>query len=159
MAVNKKSLENLGKGKKFSSDNQPDNSGRKPSVLTYIKGSGLSLDDYRRLLTNLIWEYDHKELSAILKNKSNKIPMGLAIVLSALIDDQKTKSIANFEKFMDRIFGKPAQGLDIKTSGSMEIISMTMEERQKHIKALLEEARKRVKNAGNGNIEADNLSQ
>jgi hypothetical protein len=86
-----KNLVKDGEKTQFSSDNQPENRGRKPSVLSYIKGSGLSLDDYRRLLTNLIWEYDHKELSAILKDKNNKIPMGMTIVLGALLDDQKKK--------------------------------------------------------------------
>jgi hypothetical protein len=144
-----KNISKAGEKTQFSHDNQPENRGRKPSVLTYIKGSGLSLDDYRRLLTNLIWEYDHKELAAILKDKNNKIPMGLSIVLGALIADQKTKSIANFEKFMDRAFGKPTQGVDIRTSGSMEIISMTPEERQKYIKVLLEKAGKKIIKAEN----------
>jgi hypothetical protein len=149
MAVNKKSLENLAKGKKFSSDDQPENRGRKPSVLSYIKGSGLSLDDYRKLITNLIWEYDHEELSAILKDKNNKMPIGMTIVLGALIKDQEKKSIDNYEKFMDRCFGKPTQGVDIKTSGNLEIISMTPEKRKKRIADLIKEARTRAKKPEN----------
>jgi hypothetical protein len=143
MAVSEKSLENLKKGEatRFSHDNQPENPGRRPSVLTYIKGSGLSLDDYKRLLTNLIWEYDHKELAAILKDKNNSIPMGLTIVLGALIDDRNKKTITNFERFMDRAFGKPTQGVDIQTSGNLAVVSMTSEERQKRIEELLEESR------------------
>jgi hypothetical protein len=144
-----KNIVNAGKATQFSSDNQPENRGRKPSVLSYVKGSGLSLDDYRRLLTNLIWEYDRKELADILKDKNNKIPMGLTIVLGALIDDEKTKSITNFEKFMDRCFGKPTQGLEIAASGNIEVISMTSEERQKRIKELLEEARKKARKTEN----------
>jgi hypothetical protein len=143
MAVNRKSLENLKKGEatRFSHDNQPENPGRKPSVLGYIKGSGLSLDDYKRLLTNLIWEYDSKELAAILKNTNNKIPMGMTIVLGALIKDQERKSIDNYEKFMDRCFGKTTQGFDIKTSGNIEIAAMTREEKQKRVAELLKEAK------------------
>jgi hypothetical protein len=144
-----------GKKTQFSQDNQPPNRGRKPSILSYIKGSGLSLDDYRRLLTNLIWEYDSKELAELLKGKDSKVPMGLSIVLGALIDDQNTKSIANFEKFMDRIFGKPTQGVDIKTSGNLEIVSMTSEERKKRIEELLEAAKKRTKKPDHGPDKAD----
>jgi hypothetical protein len=141
-----RNLVNDGKKTRFSHDNQPANPGRKLSVLSYIKGSGLSLDDYKRLLTNLIWEYDHKELAAILKGKDNKIPMGLSIVLGALSDDLEKRSIANFEKFMERAFGKPTQGLDITASGNLEVINMSSGERQKRIKELLEETRKKAKN-------------
>jgi hypothetical protein len=155
MAVNKKSLENLAKGKKFSSDDQPENRGRRPSVLTYIKGSGLSLDDYRRLLMNLIWEYDHKELAAILKDKNNKIPMGMTIVLGALLNDREKKNIDNYEKFMDRCFGKSTQGVDIKTSGNLEIISMTPDERKKRIADLMKKARTRTKKPENEPDKAD----
>jgi hypothetical protein len=153
MAQGRKDIAQDGKATQFSSDNQPGNRGRRPSVLTYIKGSGLALDDYRKLLTNLIWEYDLKELSNLLKDKNNSIPMGLSIVLGALIDDQKNKSIANYEKFMNRVFGKSTQGIDLKTSGNMEIISeiisMTPEERKKRIEELMKEAKIRVKKTEN----------
>jgi hypothetical protein len=155
MAASKKSLENLAKGKKFSSDAQPENRGRRPSVLTYIKGSGLSLDDYRRLLMNLIWEYDHKELAALLKDKNNKIPMGMTIVLGALLNDQKKRSIDNYAKFMERCLGKPTQGVDIRTSGNLEIISMTPDERKKRIADLMKEAKTRAKKPKNEPGKAD----
>jgi hypothetical protein len=124
MANNKK-LAEVSKATQFSSNNQPENRGRKPSVLSYIKGSGLSLDDYRKLLTNLIWEYDHKELSAILKDKNNKIPIGMTIVLGALLEDQKKRNIDNYDKFMDRCFGKSKASIDLKAN--MDIGPDTLE--------------------------------
>jgi hypothetical protein len=125
MARGRKDIAQDGKATQFSSDNQPENQGRRPSVLTYIKGSGLSLDDYRKLLTNLIWEYDSKELSKLLKEKNNSIPIGLAIVLGAILDDLDHKSIANYEKLMDRVFGKSKTSIDLK--GSMDITPETLE--------------------------------
>jgi hypothetical protein len=109
MPRGRKDIAQDGEKTQFSSDNQPESRGRKPSVLSYIKGSGLSLDDYRKLITNLIWEYDHKELAALLKDKNNKIPMGMTIVLGALLHDQEKRNIDNYEKFMDRCFGKSTQ--------------------------------------------------
>jgi hypothetical protein len=155
MARGRKDIAQDGKATQFSSDNQPENQGRRTSVLTYIKGSGLALDDYRKLLTNLIWEYDLEELAAILKDEKNSIPMGLSIVLGALIDDQKNKTIANYEKFMDRVFGKPAQGIDLKTSGDMRIVSMTPKERRQRINELMKEAKTRTKKPENEPDKAD----
>jgi hypothetical protein len=103
--------ENLKKGKatQFSSDNQPPNRGRKPSVLSFIKASGLSISDIKRLLGSLIWEYDSKELAVLLKDKENPVPMGMALVLGALTEDMKNKNLANFERLMDRAYGRPTQ--------------------------------------------------
>jgi hypothetical protein len=84
-----------------------------------------------------------------LKDKNNKIPIGLSIILGALIKDQGRRSIDNYEKFMDRCFGKSTQSVDIKTSGNLEIISMTPEERRKRIDELLKDARERKKKAKN----------
>jgi len=109
MAVAKKSLDNLGKGKKFSSDNQPEKRGRRRSVLTTIREGGMSVTDIKKVIRNLIWEYDSKELAELLKNKELMIPMGMTLILGALVDDQKKNSIANFEKLMDRSDGKPTQ--------------------------------------------------
>jgi len=109
MPVAKKSLDNLGKGRKFSSGNQPDNRGRRRSVLTTIREGGMSVTDIKKVIMNLIWEYDSKELAELLKDKEQMIPMGMTLILGALADDQKKHSIANFEKLMDRAAGKPTQ--------------------------------------------------
>jgi hypothetical protein len=62
---------------------------------------------------------------------------------------KKKRGIDNYDKFMDRCFGKPTQGVDIKTSGNLEIISMTSEERKKRIAALMKEAKTRGKKPEN----------
>jgi hypothetical protein len=103
--------ENLEKGKatQFSGDNQPPNRGRKPSALKFIKDSGLSITDVKRLLGSLIWEYDSKELAALLKDKNNPVPVGMAIVLGALTEDLKNKNLANIKELWDRVYGRPTQ--------------------------------------------------
>jgi len=130
MAVNKKSLQNLEKGKatRFSSDKQPENPGRKPSALRFIRDESVSITDIKRIIGSLIWEYDSEELGELLKTKDVKItvkgedgktktetkkvliepvPLGVQLVLNALLDDMKNKCLNNFEKLMDRSHGKP----------------------------------------------------
>jgi hypothetical protein len=147
--------ENLKKGKatQFSSNNQPENRGRKPSVLKFIKDSGLSITDVKRLLGSLIWEYDSKELAMLLKDKDNPVPVGMAIVLGSLTEDLKNNNLANFDRLMDRAYGRPDQGLDIKTSGNMEIITMTREEKQKRVAELLNVRRKKKPKNESGKID------
>jgi hypothetical protein len=105
----RKDIAQDGKKTQFSSDNQPPNRGRKPSVLSFIKASNLSMSDIKRLLGSLIWEYDSRELAALLKNKENPVPVGMALALGALAEDMKNKNLANFDRLMDRAYGKPTQ--------------------------------------------------
>jgi len=149
--------ENLLKGKatQFSSENQPANPGRKPSVLRFIRDEGVSITDVKRVIWSLIWEYDSEELAALLKTKPTKkkskskgkeqeeeeekpasIPMGVNIVLGALADDLQKRRLENFEKLMDRTSGKPTQTVDVKTPG-LSFTTMTPEERDKRITELI----------------------
>jgi len=157
--------ENLLKGKatQFSSENQPANPGRKPSVLRFIRDEGVSVTDIKRVIWSLIWEYDSEELSALLKSKNSKatkkkgkehdqdeksaaVPMGISIVLGALADDLRKKRLENFEKLMDRTSGKPTQTVDVKTPG-LSFTALTPEERDKRIAEFLKngEHKKSVK--------------
>jgi hypothetical protein len=110
MAVSKKSLENLEKGKKFSSENQPENRGRKPSALSrYIKEKGVSITDIKLMIGSFIFDHTTKEIAALLKDKENPPPIGVSIILGALNEDLSNKNLANLEKLMDRAYGKPTQ--------------------------------------------------
>ena len=130
MSVNEKSLENLDKGVRFSSENQPENRGRKPSALRFIRDEGISITDIKKIIGSLIWDYDAEELAALLKTVKVKvkgtngeektitkteipIPMGINLILGALNSDLKSKNIDNFEKLMNRIHGKPIQALNV----------------------------------------------
>jgi hypothetical protein len=103
--------QNLLKGKatQFTRDNQPPNRGRLPSVLRFVKDSGVSITDIKQMLGSFIWDHTTQEISAMLKDKENPAPIGVSIVLGALNDDLKNKSITNLERLMDRAYGKPTQ--------------------------------------------------
>jgi hypothetical protein len=118
MAVSKKSLENLKKGKatQFSSTNQPENSGRRPSVFAkYIRENRVSLDDIRALISSMLG-YDAEEIKAILKDKLNKPPIGIILLFNAIMADLDKKEITNYEKLVDRAFGKPDKTIKVGIS-------------------------------------------
>jgi hypothetical protein len=113
MAVSKKSLEALAKARgktQFSEDRQPDNPGRKPSLLArYIKDNGVSLQDIKLLIGSFAFDHNTKEIARLLKDKENPPPIGVSIILGALNADLKNKNLGNLEKLMDRSYGKPTQ--------------------------------------------------
>jgi hypothetical protein len=115
-----------GEKTQFSSENQPENRGRKPSALRFIRDQGLSITDVKKIIGGLIWDFDSVELEEKLKTVKVKVkgtdgktktvtklldpvPMGVNIVLGALAADQKAKSTVNFDRLMDRAYGKPTQ--------------------------------------------------
>jgi hypothetical protein len=151
--ANNKNLLN-GKTTQFSSENQPKNPGRKPSALRFIRDQGLSITDIKKIIGGLIWDFNSEELEEKLKTVKVKVksadgktktvtkllepvPMGVNIILGALAADQKSKSTVNFDRLMDRIYGKPTQAIDMNTTGNMSLSMMTPEERQKRIDELL----------------------
>lgn len=164
MAVNEKSLKNLEKGNKFSSENQPENNGRKPSYLSFIREQDVSISDIRKVIGNLIWNYDSEELTLKLKTKKVKIkdengktktvtktiiplPMGINLVLNALNDDLQKKRLINFNSLMDRAYGKSTQTIDIPPE-TLARISMTPEERRKKIEELLKKSESKPRKSG-----------
>jgi hypothetical protein len=143
MAVNSKSLENLKKGKKFSSTNPPKNPGRHPNVYEkYVKEERVSLDDQRAIFSSIL-AYDADEIDAILKSK-NKPPVGMVLLLKAIATDLKKGELINYEKLMDRTHGKSTQPVDIPPD-MINRISMSPEERQKRIEELLKKSESKTK--------------
>lgn len=114
MAVTKKQLANLEKGKttQFSSKNQPLNNGRRPSVFAkYIRENRVSLDDIRALISSILG-YDATEIKSILKNKTDQPPVGIILLLKAIMSDMEKGEISNFDKLMDRAYGKPEKTIN-----------------------------------------------
>jgi hypothetical protein len=94
----------------FSSTNQPENRGRKPSLLArYIKENGVSITDIKLMIGSFVFAYNTKEIATLLKDKDNPPPIGVSLILGALSDDLKKKSLGNLEKLMDRAYGRPTQ--------------------------------------------------
>jgi len=142
--VNEKSLANLKKGRKFSSDTQPDNPGRKPSVLNIIKTSGISITDIRQIIDGILWEYSPGEIAKLLKDKENPLPMGVTLILGALISDQKKTCLYNWEILMNRSHGKATQTIDIPPD-TLARVTMTSEERRLRIEELLNKGESKSK--------------
>jgi len=111
MAVNKKSLENLEKGKKFSSTNQPENNGRRPNVFAKYIREKASLDDIKAFISSIIL-YDAKEIQQILDDENDKPPILSIIYLKAMTSDMKKGELTNSEILMNRAFGKPEKTIN-----------------------------------------------
>jgi hypothetical protein len=112
MAVNPNSLANL---VPFSSENPPKNPGRKPSALNaFIKDSGISIDDVRRVMKNVVFEKNQEELQTLLTDKGQ--PMLVRLLVKAFLTDFSNGRLDNIEKLLDRIYGKSTQMTKVKAS-------------------------------------------
>jgi hypothetical protein len=96
----------------FSSTNQPENSGRRPSVFAkYIKENRLSLDDMRAVISSLLG-YSAPEINAILKDKVERPPIAIVLLLKAITADMNKGDLSNFIKLAERAFGKPEKTIN-----------------------------------------------
>jgi hypothetical protein len=137
---------------RFSSEYQPANRGRKPSKLKkWIKENGVSNEDFIAIFKNVIATHTLEELDEMVAgDNKKKLPVIVVLCISAFIHDIKTGTLTAANSVLDRVMGKPSHGININTSGSIEIVSMTPEERKKCINLLLEKAQERAKKAENG---------
>jgi hypothetical protein len=99
-------------GNRFSSENQPENPGRKPSLLkSYIVDNGVSVQDVRLVLKNIILENTEADLKLIGADKSQ--PMIVRTVIKAYLHDFKNSSVYNLNSFLDRIYGCAAKEIKL----------------------------------------------
>ena len=98
-------------GNRFTSENQPQNRGRKPSVYKYIKKlSGKRVDPLM-----------------------SKTPLWVLNVISAINTDIRYGRTSTVEMLFDRVFGKPTQAVesDVKaevTSNGVDLSGLSTEE-------------------------------
>lgn len=129
----------VGKGKppketQFTSENQPANAGRKPSLLkAYIQDNGVSIQDVRLVFKNIIFEKTKEELDELLQDESQ--PMLVRTITGAYLKDFEAGRIDIINSLLDRIFGKADQAIQL--SGMVETASLTPEERKARIAELL----------------------
>jgi len=96
----------------FSSTRRPKNPGRRPNVYAkYIRENRVSLDDQRALFSSML-AYNADEIQKFIEDKKDKPPVGMILLLNAISADLKKKEIANYEKLMDRTFGKPEKTIN-----------------------------------------------
>lgn len=99
-------------GNRFSSENQPENPGRKPSLLkNYIVDNGISIQDVRLVLKNVIMDNTEAELRKIAIDKEQ--PMIVRTVIKAYLHDFKNSSVYNLNSFLDRIYGCAAKEIKL----------------------------------------------
>jgi len=101
--------------KKFTSDNQPKNPGRKPSRFKELIaglediGETMSLEDFRKVSLYLL-TMNKDELVKVVKDKST--PMAVVVVASAIAGDTEERNLRNIESLLDRLFGKAMQPVE-----------------------------------------------
>ncbi len=140
-------------GKKFTSDNQPQNRGRKPSLykkLRTITGKTvkheMSKEDYYDILKYLMEQTPAqlRQMAGMIKNDGEKgsmfdaeIPVWLMNMITAILGDIRYGRTTTLDSIMDRMFGKASQtveavigNVDARTS------NLTDEEIQDEIKRI-----------------------
>ncbi|MGB3465673.1 MAG: hypothetical protein WBA74_10395 [Cyclobacteriaceae bacterium] len=113
-------IDNLNKGKRFSSDYQPENPGRKKSRLKgLIEENDLSSSDVSNLIKSM---FDKTEDELIIIKNDIEKPFLLRSLVSAILKDGKNESLYNINNLLDRAVGKPKETKDVKHSGQVTII-------------------------------------
>ena len=121
------------KDKQFTSENQPANKGRKPSLLReYIKDNGVSIQDVRLVFKNIVFEKTKEELEELLTDESQ--PMLVRTIISAYMKDFESGRIDIINSILDRVFGKAEQSVQV--TGLLETSALTPDERKARIAEL-----------------------
>jgi hypothetical protein len=108
---------------RFSSDYQPANRGRKPSKLKkWIKENGVSNEDFIGIFKNIIATHTIEELEKMIDgDNKKKLPVIVALCISAFIHDMKTGTLTAANSILDRIMGKPTQQINLGSGDRTEL--------------------------------------
>jgi hypothetical protein len=125
--------------KPFSSTNQPQNRGRKPSKLKkWVKEYNVGTADYRAIFNNLIACKTVEELQDMIKKGNvEKLPVVVVACAAAVVDDIQHGRLTWTNTVLDRVMSKPAQQVEVETTGGINISNMGAEDRQKRLEELL----------------------
>lgn len=107
-------------GKQFTSDYQPDNAGRKPSIYKQLKALTkkefnveLSKEDYDKTFAWVL-EQTPKDLESLKdKEVSDNIPLYMLSLIKAITADMENGNLNNLNSIMDRVFGKATNHTEI----------------------------------------------
>lgn len=108
-------IANESKPYRFSSTNQPDRRGRKPSRLKkFIKEFDVSKDDVDRLFKGLIFSKSVNELKELVDgdNEQNQ-PVIVVLLVRAFLADIKNGTLHEVNTVLDRIYGKATQQVEV----------------------------------------------
>lgn len=99
-------------GQRFSSTNQPKNSGRKKNVFKKFQEKyELSSDDVNTLIEYLLSLSGEKLMKIVKDNKQSALVMNMA---SAVLHGIKKGDLTAVERLLDRKIGKPKDVVEIK---------------------------------------------
>lgn len=116
-------------GNRFTSDNQPKNSGRKPALYKKLKeltgkkvDYELSKEDYYKVIRYLM-ERTPGELKKILENAKDdangSTPVWVLNVISAINSDIRYGRTTTIDSIFDRLFGKASQPIEGDINASL----------------------------------------
>lgn len=121
----KDNISDLGKSTRFSSTNQPQRNGRKPSTYALIKklfgteaNAELSKEDYYKLIAYLL-ERPIDDLQKLAKDKS--APIWIVTIIRAIIKDAGKGNMFTIDSLFDRLFGKATQSTNNKSETTVEL--------------------------------------
>ena len=100
---------------RFSSTNQPAKRGRLPSKLKkFVKENSVSKSDVDAIFSHIIFGSTLEELQDMVKpGNKEKLPVIVALLISAFIQDIKKGTLSEVNTVLDRIYGKATQQLEI----------------------------------------------
>lgn len=104
-----------GAATRFSSTNQPSKRGRLPSKLKkFVKDNSVSKADVDAIFSNIIFGSTLEELQDMVKpGKKEKLPVIVALLVSAFIADIKNGTLHEVNTVLDRIYGKATQQVEV----------------------------------------------
>lgn len=104
-----------GAATRFSATNQPAKRGRLPSKLKkFVKDNSVSKSDVDAIFSNIIFGSTLEELQEMVKpGNKEKLPVIVALLISAFIADIKNGTLHEVNTVLDRIYGKATQQVEI----------------------------------------------
>lgn len=111
----------IGKGNRFSKDNQPANPGRKPRLYTLAKQTAnIGWDEFRDVMMMLM-NSTKDGLKAIIDDKET--PVWVCNVARAIWNDTNRGKLDALRELMDRTYGKVPQRTDVSLTAAPEDVS------------------------------------
>ena len=127
-------------GHRFTSENQPKNNGRKPSLYKTLReatgvkvGHELEKEDYYNVI-QWVLEQNTATLEGLIRGsdgKANKeTPLWLLNIISAINSDIRYGRTATVEMIFDRVFGKATQTIEseVNVTNNTDLSNLTTEE-------------------------------
>jgi len=124
---------------RFSSANQPAKRGRLPSMVKkYIKENTVSKADCDAIFKNIIFGKTLEELQEMIKpGNKEKLPLIIVGLIASCVHDVQHGTMREMNNHIDRLWGKPAQMIDISTPRND--IPTDPDERRRLMQAIEEE--------------------